>query len=458
MLLYVAFGAMTAIAVALLVAPLLRRPRRPASRTAYDLEIYRDQLRELDRDLARGLIGRAEADAARIEIERRMLAAAEGEKTAAPGGGRALSLVAAAALAVIVPLAAGGLYLWQGSPGLESKPYAAREAERAAARAAREQAASIEQMAARLAKRLEREPNDLRGWLLLARSYRALERYDDSVAALERAVAISNNDPSIVALLGEARVFAAQGVVTPAARKDFETALAADASEPAARFYLALGKAQAGDARGALEDWVALERDSPPDAPYLPSLRARIDATARALGVDVATLRPAGKSAKASPQDLSAEDQRKMIQGMVDRLAQRLKKEPDDLDGWLRLGRSYRVLGEREKAREALARAAKLAPDDIDVLQRYVVAVVEAAPDGAPLTDEAIKVAKRLVALDGKNRQALWLLGRAAAEKGDAKRAREMWQRLLAELTPGSPDHTAIKQAIDSLDKLSSGG
>ncbi len=458
MLLYVAFGAMTAAVVALLVVPLLRRPPGAASRVAYDLEIYRDQLSELDRDLARGLIGREEADAARIEIERRMLAAAEGEKVQKSGGRRIHSFVAAAAIIVLVPLAAGGLYLWQGSPGLESKPYAEREAERAAAQAAREQAASIEQMVVRLAKRLERQPDDLRGWLLLARSYRALERYDDSVSALERAAKISNDDPSIIALLGEARVFAAQGVVTPAARKDFETALAADASEPAARFYLALAKAQAGDVRSALEDWVALERDSPPEASYLPSLRARINETARALGIDIATLRPPEESTGKKPKDLSAEEQRQMIRDMVDRLAERLKNEPDDLKGWLRLGRSYRVLGEREKAREAFAQAVKLAPDDVEVLQRYVVAIVEAAPDGAPLTDEAIQVAERLAALDDKNQQALWLLGRAAAEKGDIKRAREMWRRLLGELTPGSADHTAIKQAIDSLDRLPSGG
>ncbi len=474
MILFAVLGVMTVIAIAFLVVPLLRRRDAGPSREEYDLEIYRDQLRELERDVERGVIAAEEAEAARLEIERRMLAAtASGgqENARASSEPRTGALMVAFALGVLVPLAAGGLYLWQGAPGLESKPYAAREEERKAM-AADEQAPNIEEMVARLAARLEKQPDDLQGWLMLARSYGVLERYDDSIAALQRAVEISNNDPGVIALLGEARVFAAEGVVTPAAKKDFENALARDASEPAARFYLALAKAQAGDVRGALDDWVALERDTPSDAPYLASLRARIEATAQSLGIDVASLRPAAKPAAgssneqpgpsqadiAAAQEMSADDQQAMIRSMVERLAQRLETQPDDLKGWVRLARSYRVLGEKEKARDAYARAAALAPKDAAVLQGYATAIIEAAPDGAPLSKQAIDVIERLAAVDGDNPQALWLLGRAAAEKGDPARARELWQRLLAKLSPGSADRKAIQQAIDSLAKTSPDG
>jgi len=473
MILFVVLGAMTVIAIAFLVLPLLRRRDTGPSRKDYDLEIYRDQLRELERDVERGVVAAGEAEAARVEIERRMLAAkapAEEENARAASEPRTANLLVAFAVGVVVPLAAGGLYLWQGMPGLESKPYAAREAERAAA-AANNQAPNIEEMVARLAARLERQPDDIQGWMMLARSYGVLERYSESIAALKRAVEISNNDPGVVALLGEARVFAAEGVVTPDAKKDFRAALKLDPSEPAARFYLALAKAQAGDTRGALDDWIALERDTPADAPYLASLRARIDAAAKSIGIDVSTLRPPPKPAATPPagtgpsqadiaaaKDMSPSDQKALIRGMVDRLAQRLEGQPDDLKGWVQLARSYRVLGEKEKARDAYARAAALAPKDAGVLQGYATALIEAAPDGAPLTEQAVGVIERLAALDGENPQVLWLLGRVAAEKGDTARARDLWQRLLAKLSPGSADSKAIQQAIDSLAKTSPDG
>ena len=143
---------------------------------------------------------------------------------------------------------------------------------------------------------------------------------------------------------------------------------------------------------------------------------------------------------------------------MVDNLSQRLKDQPDNLKGWIQLARSYRTLGEKDKARDAYARAAALAPKDASVLQGYAIAIVEAAPNGAPLSEKAVGVVERLAALDGENPQALWLLGRAAAEKGDTARARDLWKRLLAKFAPGSADSKAIQQAIDALAKASPDG
>ena len=133
MILFAVLGAMTVIAIAFLVVPLLRRKDAGPSRRDYDLEIYRDQLRELERDVERGVVAAAEAEAARLEIERRILttaAPAEEEKARNASGPRTANLLVAFAIGVVVPLAAGGLYLWQGVPGLESKPYAARAAGR----------------------------------------------------------------------------------------------------------------------------------------------------------------------------------------------------------------------------------------------------------------------------------------------------------------------------------------
>lgn len=460
MLLFVILGAITVAALVFLVPPLLRRPRENAPRAAFDLEIYRDQLAELERDVARGVITAEEATTARIEIERRVLAAAAPEASEPPAAPATASIAVAFSVVAALPLIAGSLYLWLGSPGLESEPFAARAPEGGADD--RQVAVDdIESMVARLAERLRSEPDDLEGWMMLARSYRVLERYDEAIGALRHAARLTGDDPGVVALIGEYHVMAAGGIVTPQAIGFFESALAADPNQAVPRFYLGLARAQAGDLRGALDDWVALARESPAGAPYMASLKERIDAVAGELGVDVAELLPEDEGGAAAPgptrediasaQSMPDDDRMEMIRGMVARLAQRLEDDPDDLDGWLRLGRSHGVLGDAERARDAYARAATLAPDDARVLEAYAVAIVDAAPGSARLPGAAALVARRLVDIDGANAAGLWLLGRAEAEDGNADAARALWGRLLAQLPPDGPDHDAVKGAIEAL-------
>ena len=458
---------MTVAALALLVGPLLRRHGALASRADYDLEIYRDQLAELDRDVARGLIGAGQEATARTEIERRMLAAAPADNspsgdepvTPAPAANRAL--IAAFAIMLLLPLAAGSLYLGLGSPGTGGQPFAERP-QQAAPALAEDGVPDIDAMVAGLAERLESEPGDLEGWLMLGRSYGVLERYDEAVTALEHAARLSTFDPDVTAMLAEHRVFAAGGVVSPAALADFEAALAVKPGQPAARFYLALARAQAGDTREALDGWLALARESPADAPWMAALREQMELAAEALGVDLPAsiaaseglaAAPPGPSANdiAAAQEMDADDQATMIRSMAGRLAARLEDEPADLDGWRRLGRSYGVLGETTLARDAYARAAALAPGDVAVLAEYADALGRAAPADEPVPAAAVAVYRRLLALDGANPVALWHLGLAAAESGDDGEARTLWQRLLALLPPGGADHDIVRRALDAL-------
>ena len=475
MLLFIALGAMTVAALALVAVPLLRRQRAVAPRAGYDVEVYRDQLRELDVDLERGVISAEERDGARLEIERRLLAAAPAEDAPEASAPDTARLITAFAVVVALPLVAGSLYLWLGAPGVVDQPIAARERPAAPPATAMPEGGmpDVEQMVAGLAERLKAQPDDVDGWLMLGRSYSVLERYDEAVVALKHAEMLAKGDPNVTAMLGEFQVFAAGGTVTPEAMARFEDSLARDAAQPAARFYMALAKLQGGDARGALDAWAALLRESDPTAPWLPVLRQRIDETAARLGVDVAGLAPAAPAAPAAPSvpapgpsaedmaaaaEMSADDRGEMIRGMVARLAERLEDEPGDLEGWLRLGRSYGVLDEPRKARDAYAQAAALAPDEPAVLQSYATAIMTAQPEGAAVPLEAVVVLRRLAALDADNPSALWLLGRAEAESGNTDAARGLWRRLLALLPPGGDDRAAVEGAIDSLGDASSGG
>lgn len=465
MILWLIVGVMTAAALALVLVPLVRRRRGAASRAAYDLAVYRDQLKELESDQGRGLIGETEAVAARAEIERRMLATAQGPEqrgadsvpSAAPGP-RASRWLGAAALAVGVPAAGLALYLSLGSPGLPSRPFADNAAPESGAATAGMQ--DFDTMVAKLSRRLEANPDDVQGWTLLGRTLIALERYDQAVVALRRAAALAGEDAAIMSALGEAMVFAAQGMVTPAARRAFEAVLEQMPRNHAARYYLGLARAQAGELRAALDIWGPLAAEAPAEAPWRAELVQLITDAAEELGVDIAAVLPAESGATASGATASGEtalgataEQEATIGAMVERLAARLEETPDDLEGWLRLGRSYNVLGDPARSTAAYARAAELAPEDPAVLLDHARAVMAEAQavQGAALPAEAIAQYRRVLALDPAQPEALWFVGSAEAAAGNGAVARELWQTLLTLLPPDSPARAVVEQALAGL-------
>lgn len=471
MVLFVILGLLTVAAMALLVVPLLRGHGAIAPRADYDIEIYRDQLAELGRDVERGVIDADEQASARTEIQRRMLAAdsATPDKPATNPGGS--GILAAFAIMMALPLAAGSLYLGLGSPGVAERPFADRPAAVATAVAGAAPAldanGDVAAMVAGLAARLEDEPNDLEGWLMLARSYAVLERYDEAVAAMERARKLDGEDPDILASLAENRVFAADGMVTPAAVADFEMLQAIDRSHPAARFYLGMAHIQAGENQLAFDEWTAFARQSPADAPWMAALREQIARVSDMLGVPVPdglegmAVAAAGVPATTAPgptaddiaaaQSMSSGEQSAMIRSMVARLAGRLEDEPGDIEGWRRLANAYDVLGETDLAADAYARAAEQTPGDLALLTEFAEAITQSAPKDAPLPPQAVTLFRRIIALDENSPVALWHLGLAAAEAGDSDEARDFWDRLFALIPAGSNDRNAVQSALDSL-------
>jgi cytochrome c-type biogenesis protein CcmH len=381
---WVTVGALTAAVAAILLWPLTRRPRA-ATRAEYDLSVYRDQLKEIERDQERGLLDAAQADAARVEIQRRMLAAVEADApTLARRDGRRRQL-AVALLAVLVPVAGAGFYLVVGAPGTPGFPYIERAAEVADVEARRDQREGlkrqipdIEDAIVRLRERLRQDSDNLEGWLVLARSSMVMERYKDAAEAYGRAFALSQRAPDIAADYAEALIMADGATVTPEARHAIDSAVQGDPANPKGRYYLGLAKAQAGDVKGALQEWVDLVALSPPDAPWLTTVRQQMARAGQELGVDPVRLAPSpavaelARKAQAKPPEgvgpsaadveaaekMSADDRAAMIRGMVERLAARLQANPNDREGWLGLARAYEVLGESEKAKDARARAA----------------------------------------------------------------------------------------------------
>ncbi len=476
MTLWLILGALALITAGVLAVPLIRGRAELEEPGRQDLAVYRDQLAEVDRDVERGLLSEKEAADARTEISRRILAAGGGEETADAGtGGRPRRRAApalAVAVAAVVVAGAFGVYLPLGSPDQPSAPFAERARDTRVADGG--MGIDIEEGIKRLAARLKERPDDLDGWILLGRSYITTGRFESGIAAFRHALDLAPENVELRSALAEAMTMGSNGIVTPAARQEFETVLAKDPGDPRARFYLGIAEAQAGRVRSALDRLLALEKDSAPDAPWLPALREHIERIAADADIDLDELAPRRGTATASAgagggsnggaaapgpsaadvkaaQEMTEAERIEFIRSMVGRLAARLEDNPDDVQGWIRLARSYSVLGEKTKSRTAYARAAELAPDDAAVLAAYADSILAESGPQAMGSAEFMRIMRTLLALDPNNRVALWHVGQAEYAAGNRTAAAAYWRRLLAQLAPESADYARVKARLDAL-------
>ena len=228
----------------------------------------------------------------------------------------------------------------------------------------------VDTMISRLEARLKQNPNDGEGFRMLGWSFQNTGRPAEAVLAYANAVKLLPKRADVQAGYGEALVSVAGDKVTAEAKSHFDEALRLDPKEPRARFFASLYKAQNGNERAALDEWVALSNSATPDQPWQADIRQRIAKLAAKLGVDVsARLTSAANPATASDDPTAAQmaaaralpvdQQQSMIDGMVNGLAAKLQSNPDDIDGWLKLLRSRVVLKDTGRAKNDLAMARK---------------------------------------------------------------------------------------------------
>lgn len=387
--------------VALALSRALLRGGAGRSEAEADLRVYRDQLREVERDLARGVIGDTEAERARIEISRRLLEAdraGRGRQAGARGSPVVpLVLVAAAAAGAVA------LYRLTGAPGYPDLPIAARIARAEAFHTSRPSQAAAEaetvlperprpdpkyaELVERLRKAVAERPDDLTGQRLLARNEAALGNLAAAIAAQARVIELSGAAATAedYAVLADDMILATGGYVSPEAEAALAKALELDPANGTARFYLGLMWAQTGRPDEAFRLWRALLEEGPEEAPWMPMIRAEIGLLAQAAGVNY-TPPAAGPGPGAADMEAAAamtpEERQQMIRGMVDGLEQRLAGEGGTAADWARLVSSLGVLGETDRARAAYARAREsLAGDEA------ALAAVRAAADEAGVAE-----------------------------------------------------------------------
>lgn len=337
---------MTLAASLAVLLPLTARTGTVSADTSHDLEVYRDQLAELDRDLVRGLIKPAEAEQARAEIGRRILQLDRNEPASnAKSGPATFVRIVAAAAVLAVPVLSWGLYAGLGSPDLPSQPLSSRLAKNPAE-------SSVDELVARAEAHLAADPSDGRGWDVLAPIYLRMQRFDDAASAYRHAIRLEGSTAARQAGLGEAIANVSGGVVSAEAQAAFEAALKIEPTNPKARFYLAMALMQEGRKQEAASAWQAMLVDLPPDSPWHGAVT---QALASAGGQPADSAGP-DASDVAAASAMNAQDRDAMIEGMVAGLDEKLKQNPRDQEGWMRLIRSYMVLGRHDQARNALDR------------------------------------------------------------------------------------------------------
>jgi cytochrome c-type biogenesis protein CcmH len=356
MMLWLIFALMTVAAVFAVWWPLGRKGKSRSGGS--DRLVYQDQLLEIERDRAAGLIGGAEAESARVEISRRLLAAADAENSAAaPSSAAQFALrhrAAAVACAILLPAIGLGFYLWRGSPDIPSQSAFARVDTPLGER-------SVASLIAQVEEHLASNPNDGAGWEVVAPVYMRLGRFNDAAQAWRKTIALNGDNATRESALGEALVASANGVVTDDALTAFQQAVAADPHEPKASYFLGLADEQAGRRDAAAAKWRALLDNAPQDAPWKDFVR---DALTRV------TAAPATADAGGAAAGTGDAQRAEMIQGMVQRLADRLHASGGNVDEWLRLVQAYIVLGDRDKAKGAAADAKRALSDHPDEIKR----------------------------------------------------------------------------------------
>ncbi|MBY3036081.1 c-type cytochrome biogenesis protein CcmI [Rhizobium laguerreae] len=357
MLFWILVAALTAALAVILLYPLLRGAKAAENIRAGEAAVYRDQLRELDRDLNGGLITPEEADYARAEIGRRLIAVSADEpaETAKPARHHRFT---EAFVLMVLPVLGLCLYLTTGRPDLPSQPLEAR---------LENPGNDVAVLITKAERHLAEKPDDGKGWDVLAPIYFRTMRVNDAQLAYRNAIRLLGPSPVRLDGLAETLMAVSDGVVTEEARQVLEQSLTLEPDNPRARFYIALSMEQAGRPDEARQAFEALAKQSPADAPWLPLVNEHIamnggakpGADPAAPGADQAAPGAPGNPTQqdvAAAETMSAGDRQQMIRGMVESLDAKLNEDPNNFEGWMRLVRSYAVLNDKDRAAGALKR------------------------------------------------------------------------------------------------------
>lgn len=365
MALWFSIGVLFLCVTGLILRPVLRPAASDTTSSDDDshLMVYKDQLEELHREQAKGALSDGEAQALEAEIRRNLLSAARQSSGAQAASLSPALKKAAILLCAAIPATSFLIYAQLGTPGLPDLPLASRDLNGQSDDAIPTQMA---QAIEGLKQALEENPDNLDGWVSLSRALLAANQPLEAVSALRAALTLAPENTQIKGDLASTLTQASQGVVGQEAADLFGEILRAEPADPRARYFNGLITAQSGDLEGAIAIWRGLEADSPFDAPWMPAVQSSVQAAGEQLGIDPVTIKPQRVSSVqrtpsqeeiAAIEALSEQEREALVNSMVENLAARMDEDPENIEGWVRLIRSYGVLARLDDAQAAYTKA-----------------------------------------------------------------------------------------------------
>lgn len=331
---------------------------------APDIAVYKAQLSELASDIKRGLISEEEAKGSRLEIERRLLKAADQSYSEAqlerPNNILAIALI-------VIILISPAFYAIIGTPGMPDFPRAEQDQSAADPEQA-EQRANGERLIGEQKINLDNDPGDAEGWAYLSNLELSIGNFQGAAEALYNAHMLEPDRFEYQLMYAESLIMASDERVTPAAMIILKKAEALNPGHYGPKYYLALADFQAGDVEIAHSEWLEISAGLTPDNPLKPLVDFWANRAAQDLGLVAElpqTRAPSISSEQAEIiQNMSEDERQELIRQMVAQLADKQAENPGNIEGWIRLSQAYMVLGDKEQAIEAMKSAITNAPDE----------------------------------------------------------------------------------------------
>ena len=434
---------LTLLVVGWMVRPLLRKTKAGGvSSERLNTDIHRDQLLALESDLARSVISQQDFEATRDELQLRLLDDTE-SFDALPQSSSNIFWTARRTALVIglsIPVMALGIYMLLGTPAAIDPVMAAKVDDQ-----------QIKQMVDTLAAKLKANPDNPKGWAMLARSYKVMGRFDEAEQAFVKAGSLVNTEPDLLVDFADLLAVRADNNIEGKPLELINKALAINPKHPMGLMMSGVAAYRRSDLKLAISQWEKLLLELEPGSPDAQQVEADINNARTKAGMPVLENSSSVQNSEAGklppvPAGAAAGMTPEMINQMVERLASRLKEDPSDLEGWIKLARAYKTQGRLPEAEQAFIKAGKLVDTNADLLTQYADLLATRA--NGNLKDRPAQLVNKALLLDPQHPIALMMAGQAAYQSADYKKAISHWEKVLTVLPPNSPDVEPVKSEI----------